>query len=107
MRARTGISERRACGLIGLSRTVLHYAVRPCARREALRARLVSLAAERRRFGSRRLHALLRREGEQANVKCVYRVSRQEQLQVQRRRRRQGVAVERRPLAIPDRPNQV
>ena len=107
MRAKTGISERRACALIGLSRTVLHYERRTCGRREALRGRVVSLAAQRRRFGYRRIHALLRREGEHVNVKCVHRLYREERLQVQRRRRRKGVAVERRPLVEPERPNQV
>jgi putative transposase len=107
MRAKTGISERRACALIGLSRTVLHYDRRTCGRREALRGRVVSLAAQRRRFGYRRIHALLRREGEHVNVKCVHRLYREERLQVQRRRRRKRVAVERRPLVEPERPNQV
>jgi transposase InsO family protein len=37
----------------------------------------------------------------------VHRLYREERLQVQRRRRRKGVAVERRPLVAPDRPNQV
>jgi putative transposase len=61
MRAKTGISERRACRLVGLSRTVLHYeAQRPHLDSE-LRARLVDLAQERRRFGYRRLHILLAR----------------------------------------------
>jgi putative transposase len=73
MRAKTGISERRACALIGVSRTVLHYERRQCGRREALRGRVVNLAAQRRRFGYRRIHALLRREGEHVNVKCVHR----------------------------------
>jgi hypothetical protein len=63
LRAKTGISERRACVLIGLSRTVLHYEQRRCGRREALRGRVVSLAAQRRRFGYRRIHALLRARG--------------------------------------------
>ena len=73
----------------------------------ALRGRVVSLAAERRRFGYPRIHALLRCEGEHVNVKCVHRLYREERLQVQRRRRRKGVAVERRPLVEPERPNQV
>lgn len=107
MRAKTGISERRACGLIGLSRTVLHYGQRSSPHTAALRARIVALAAERRRFGCRRIHALLRREGKHVNVKRVHRLYREERLQVQRRRRRRGVAVERRPLTIPQRPNQV
>jgi putative transposase len=50
---------------------------------------------------------MLRREGQCVNVKRVYRLYCQERLQVQRRRKRRGVAVERRPLTVPERPNQV
>lgn len=53
MRTKTKISERGACALKGLSRTVLHS--EPCAqpRNEQLRVRIQHLAAERRRFGYR------------------------------------------------------
>jgi putative transposase len=107
MRARTRISERRACALMGLSRTVLHYA--PCAqpRNDQLRVRIQQLAAERRRFGYRRIHALLRREGVSVNVKRVHRLYCEDSLQVRRRRRRRAVAVERRPLLIPQGPSEV
>jgi putative transposase len=50
---------------------------------------------------------MLRREGRCVNVKRLYRLYRIERLQVQRRRKRHGVAVERRPLTIPHAPNQV
>ena len=72
MRAKTGISERRACQLIGLSRTVLRY--RPCEDQVnvGLCTRITALAAERRRFGYRRIHVLLRREGQAFNVKRVH-----------------------------------
>ena len=92
---------------MGLSRTVLHYAPSPDRDSGGLRARIVELAAERRPFGYRRIHALLRREGHHDNVKRVHRLYREERLQVQRRRRRRGVAVERRPLLVPTAPNQV
>jgi putative transposase len=72
-----------------------------------LRCRIVELAGQRRRFGYRRIHALLRREGGMANVKRVHRLYQLEKLQVRRRKRRHGVAVERRPLQIPTGPNQV
>ena len=52
MQARTGISERRACQLIGLSRSVLRYQPRASVQNE-LQAQLVELAQERRRFGYR------------------------------------------------------
>ena len=107
MRAKTEISERRACELMGLSRTVLHYERCVDEVNVALRSRITELAAERRRFGYRRIHALLRREGRSVNVKRVHRLYCKEALQVRRRRKRHGVAVERRPLVIPERPNQV
>ena len=107
MRAQTEISERRACQLIGLSRTVLRY--RPCEDQVnvGLCTRITALAAERRRFGYRRIHVLLRREGQAFNVKRVHRLYCQERLPVRKRRRRRGVAVERRPLELPEHTNQV
>ena len=54
----------------------------------ALRARLVELAAERRRFGFRRLALLLRRDGMLVNIKRVLRVYREAHLQVRKRVRR-------------------
>ena len=107
MRARTGISERRACRLLGLSRTVLHYCSRGDRDSGELRGRIIDLATQRRRFGYRRIHALLRREGTVANHKRVQRIYQQERLQVKQRRRRHGVAVERRPLEMPTAPNKV
>ncbi|GLE65531.1 hypothetical protein VNPA120719_51260 [Pseudomonas aeruginosa] len=56
MQARTGISERRACQLIGLSRSVLRYQPRASVQNTELQAQLVELAQERRHFGYRRLH---------------------------------------------------
>ena len=57
------ISARRACRLVGLSRTVLDYEPKVDPSNAVLEQRLVELAHERRRFGYRRLHALVRREG--------------------------------------------
>ncbi|MFP7773520.1 IS3 family transposase, partial [Pseudomonas aeruginosa] len=107
MQARTGISERRACQLIGLSRSVLRYQPRASVQNTELQAQLVELAQERRRFGYRRLHFLLRRAGVQVNHKRIYRLYRAAGLMVKRRRRRHGVAVERKRLSLPSAPNQV
>ncbi len=52
-----------------------------------LRERLRALAGERRRFGYRRLHELLRREGWKANHKLVERLYREEKLAIRRRGR--------------------
>jgi putative transposase len=103
MRAKTSLSERRACALIGLSRTALRYV--PQATDDTLRRRLIELAGERRRFGYRRLHILLEREGFEANHKRVYREYRKAGLAVRRRRKRERVAVERQPLQVPSGPN--
>jgi len=98
-------SERRACRLLGMSRSGCRYQPR---RRdeEVLRQRLKELAAERRRFGYRRLAILLRREGWGVNHKRVYRLYRQEHLQVRKRLRKRTASRERVPLALPRGPNE-
>lgn len=71
-----------------------------------MRARLQVLAIERVRWGYRRLHLLLKREGRAVNVKRVYRLYREEGLAV-RRRKRKRVAVPRAPQAVPTRLNEL
>ncbi len=79
-----GYSQRRACAVVGIDPRVHRYrSVR--GEDAALRARLRELAAERRRFGYRRLHVLLRREGWELNWKKLYRVYREEGLTVRER----------------------
>ena len=70
-----------------------------------LRTRLHALAIERVRWGYRRLHVLLEREGRRVNVKRVYRLYREEGLAV-RRRKRKRVAVARAPQPTPTRLNE-
>ena len=67
----------------------------------------MELAHERRRFGYRRLRALVEREGTHANHKRIYRLYREAGLAVQCRRKRHGVMIEREQLALPDAPNEV
>jgi len=74
---------------------------------EALSSRIVELAQERRRFGYRQIHALLRREGVEVNHKRVYPLYRAAELAVKRRKRRKGVMVPREPLTLPVRRNEV
>ena len=73
---RHGLSQRRACELVGLDRSTLRYR---CRRPDdsALRQRLRELAAERRRFGYRRLGWMLAREGHALNHKKLYRLYRE------------------------------
>jgi putative transposase len=70
-----------------------------------LRDRLRALAQERRRFGYRRLHVLLRREGHVANRKRVYRLYCEERLTVRRRSGRKRALGLRAPLAPAEAPN--
>jgi len=105
MREAPGLSERRACQLLGMTRSSYRYTVRR-QQPAGLRERLRELAQERHRFGYRRLTVLLRREGWAVNHKRVYRLYRQEGLAVRRRKRQRMGAVRRQPLAIPTRPNE-
>jgi putative transposase len=57
------MSQRHACRLIGAARSTRRYGAHPSLRNEELRKRLHELAAQRSRFGSPHLHALLRGEG--------------------------------------------
>lgn len=58
---------------------------------ERLRVRLRELAEERRRWGYRRLHVLLEREGRVVNSKRVYRIYVEEKLVVRKRKRRRRI----------------
>jgi putative transposase len=73
------VSQRRACGVIGLNRSTLHYQ-NSAKDQTALRMRLRDLAATRVRYGYCRFHVLLQGEGWQVNHKWVYRLCRQEGL---------------------------
>jgi putative transposase len=106
MQEQTPISQRRACFLVGLSRASFHYRSTVVAGDNALSERITELAHERRRFGYRRVHQLLRREGIDVNHKKVYRLYREAGLAVPKRKRRKGIAMERQPLVLPEAPNQ-
>ncbi|TVS21152.1 MAG: IS3 family transposase [Planctomycetaceae bacterium] len=103
----TAISERRACRLVGVSRSVFRYQSATSDSEAVLRSRIIDLAQQRRRFGYRRIHALLRREGIIVNHKTVFRLYQAEGLAVRKRKRRQGVAVDREPLEVPAERNDV
>lgn len=101
-----GLSERRACWLVGIGRSALRYRPRGRADDQPLRQRLRELAAQRPRFGYRRLHVLLRREGVMVNHKRVERLYREEGLAVRRRTRKRVARDGRGRAAAPARPNQ-
>ena len=106
VRERYELSERRACRLVGIGRATLRYRGRVHADEGPLRRRLLELAAERPRFGYRRLHALLRREGVAVNHKRVERLYRAEGLAVRQRGRKRVARDGRGRAALPGRPNQ-
>ena len=101
------ISERRACRLVGLSRTSYRAPPAADAQTVALSARIVELAHVRRRFGYRRIHDLLTREGHAVNHKRVWRLYRENNLAVRRRRKAKRISNGRQPLLKPTAVNQV
>jgi len=104
LQARLGLSERRACSIVGADRTMVRYRSRRPADSE-LRARLRELANERRRFGYRRLFVLLRREGESSGINRIHRLYREEGLAVRKRRTRRKASGIRVPILVEARPN--
>jgi putative transposase len=106
LRAEWQLTERRACGLLSVCRMTVRYESRR-PDDAAIRARLRELAAERRRWGYRRLHVLLCREGMQVNHKRVYRIYREEGLSVRRRKRKRAVSAARTPVLRPERAGEV
>jgi putative transposase len=92
LRDRFGVSERRACVLTSQHRSSQRYRRRLLPEEALLRARLQLLARRHPRYGYRRIHALLRREGWACNRKRVQRLWRDEGLRLpaKTKRRRRG-----------------
>lgn len=99
------VPTRRACGVVRCHRATFYYRAQ---RRDVtpVRHRLRELAAARPRFGYRRLHILLRREGWGLNHKKTYRLYREEGLGVRVRRRTKRASHLRGRPARPSRPNE-
>ena len=99
-----GVSQRRACKALGVDRSSIRYAsVRPDD--GDLRIAMKKVASERRRFGYRRIHIMLERQGIVMNMKKLRRLYREEKLQVRRRGGRKRALGTRRPMLVPDRIN--
>jgi putative transposase len=98
-------SQRRGCGLVGFDPKTYRYASRR-PDDAAIRMRLRELAQQCRRFGYRRLHILLRREGIEVNHKRLFRPYREERLTVKKRGGRKRALGTRAPMALPQEPNQ-
>jgi len=91
IREKFAFTERRACGLLLVP--VSSYRYQPRQSNDALRERLIALAREKPRFGYRRLHVLLGREGAHVNHKRVHRVYREAGLVLRRKKRKHCVRV--------------
>jgi putative transposase len=100
-----GLSERRSCRIVGLSRSVQQYTPAP-KDDAAVTGRMRELASENRRYGYLRLHAMLRREGLVANRKRTYRLYTEEGLQVRTKKRRKLPRRDRVAPQVPERPMQ-
>lgn len=101
------VSQRRACALVSISRSSLLYQARCDDDEDKLVIRLKELATRHPRFGYRRLHALLRREGGRVNRKRVQRLCREHGLRVPVRRRRKRRGEKQLNPLVADHPNHV
>lgn len=94
-----GLSERRACGLVGISRSCLSYELRLPAKDAPVIEAMKALSSQYPRYGYRRIRIFLRRAGHELGVHRTHRLWRQAGLQLPRRRPRRRIATGRpRPL---------
>jgi putative transposase len=88
LREAFGVSERRACRVLGQPRSTQRQAPKPKEEEGRLVARLLELVRQHPRYGYRRIWALLRREGWRVNRKRVWRLWRRQGLKVPRKQRK-------------------
>ena len=94
-----GLSRRRACALLSVARSTIGYVSRLVARDAPVVGPLRTLAGQYPRYGYRTIRIFLERQGHALGTDRMYRLWRQEGLQVPRRRPRRRVAMSRpRPL---------
>ena len=100
------VSTRRACRVVGLSRSTNDY-ISQAKEQSALRIRIRDLAQARVRYGYRRLHVLLLREGWRVNHKRVYSLYREEGLSLRLKSKKKRVSRARVESQVPQSPNEV
>jgi putative transposase len=94
-----GVSSRRACALLSVARATLGYESRLPVKDAPVVAAMRELSAQYPRFGYRRIHVFLRRQGHLLSPDRAHRLWRQAELQVPRRRPRRRISTGRpRPL---------
>ena len=100
-----GLSKNKACKFTALRRATFDYK----SRREPdteLRKLLIEIAHKRRRFGSPRLHIMIRRKGIIVNHKKIERIYQEEKLQIRKRKKKKLTGCLRVPAPLPQKPNQ-
>lgn len=90
MREELGVSERRACRVLGQARAVQRHTPRVRDDEEPLSGRIVELAAVYGRYGTPRITAMLKQEGWMVNHKRVERIWRQAGLKVPQKQPKRG-----------------
>lgn len=90
MQRKLGLSERRACQVVGQARSTQRYVPVASNDEEILQVEIVRLATQYGRYGYRRITALLKRFGWNVNHKRVERIWRQEGLKVPAKQPRRG-----------------
>lgn len=102
-----GLSQRRACALMGVARSALSYQSVKATKDAPVLARMTELSAEYPRYGYRRIAIFLARDGYAMSFGRTHRLWRQAQLQVPRKRPRKRIATGRPRLNAPMGANQV
>jgi putative transposase len=102
-----GLSQRRACTLIGTARSALTYRSVSAEKNRAVLARMTELAAEYPRYGYRRIAIFLARDGHAMSFGRAHRLWRSARLQVPRKRPRKRIATGRPRPKAPTGANQV
>lgn len=99
------VSQRRACNVLQVDRSSVRY---KSTRSDDvdLREALKNTASEGRRFGYRRIHVMLRRQGWRVNHKRIMRLYREEKFQVRKRGGRKRALGTRKPMLLPSRANE-
>lgn len=101
-----GLSQRRACGLGGVSRSTMRYALRMPAKDAPVIDAMKTLSARYPRYGYRRIRIYLRRQGMKRSWSRACRIWRCAGLQLPKRRPRRRIAASR-PRATPFQANTV
>jgi putative transposase len=101
---RQGLSQRKACGLVGITSAGYRYRPRESSLNNELKTKMREIILSFRSWGFPTLYWYLRNLGYMVNHKRVHRLYKEEALQKSKRRRRQKRTSQRMPLTPPDRP---